>query len=283
MKSLAQTVLSFVLLAFAGAGVVTGVTGCAVVQRNTVAPVAPSTSVESKQQKPVQSFDNMEFALIKGGCFQMGDDSGSAPDNQKPRHEVCLSDYYLGKYEVTQGQWEEVMGSNPSSYVACGKTCPVDGVTYEMALNYIEVINKKTGKHYRLPTEAEWEFAAKDGINNERWAGTSNEAQLGEYVWYEKNSEYKPHPVGLKKPNKNGLYDMSGNIMEWCQDWYGEKYYSISPKTNPAGPLSGKERVMRGGAFGYSADLVMTTARSRDKVNVQDGTSGLRLAMPVNP
>lgn len=213
----------------------------------------------------------------------MGEESGSAPDNQKPRHDVCLSDFYLGKYEVTQGQWEEAMGSNPSSHAACGKNCPVDGVTYEMALNFIEVLNKKTGKNYRLPTEAEWEYAAKDGINNERWSGTSNEVQLGEYAWYEKNSEYKPHPVGQKMPNKNGLYDMSGNIMEWCQDWYDEKYYSISPKTNPAGPLTGEKRVLRGGAFGHSGDLVTTTARDRDKVNVQDGTSGLRLAMPAKP
>lgn len=283
MKSPARTILSLVLLASTGAAIATGITGCAAIQQNKVAPAVASATVEPKPQKLTQTSNDIEFALIKGGCFQMGEESGSAPDNQKPRHEVCLSDYYLGKYEVTQGQWEEVMGSNPTSYSACGKNCPVDGVTYLMAQDFIEILNKKSGKHYRLPTEAEWEFAAKDGNNNQRWAGISDEAQLGDYAWYEKNSEYKPHPVGLKKPNKNGLYDMSGNIMEWCQDWYGEKYYSISPKTNPAGPLTGEERVMRGGAFGYSGDLVTTTARNRDKVNVQDGTSGLRLAMPAKP
>ncbi|MDP2142491.1 MAG: formylglycine-generating enzyme family protein [Gammaproteobacteria bacterium] len=202
---------------------------------------APPLAMGDKGGSFTDSTTGMEMVSVKGGCYQMGESYNA--------HEVCLDDFYIGKYEVTQGQWKAVMGNNPSSFSSCGDNCPVEQVSWNDAQDFINKLNNKTGKNYRLPTEAEWEYAAKSGGKNEKYAGTSSESELGDYAWYEKNSGSKTHPVGQKKPNGLGIYDMSGNVWEWVNDWYDSDYYKNSPKSNPVGTSSGKEKVRRGGGW----------------------------------
>jgi len=189
----------------------------------------------------------MDFVFVQGGCYQMGDRFNV--NKNAALHQVCVSDFYLGKYEVTQGQWEKVMKTNPSSYKKCGPDCPVDGISWNNAQEFIKKLNALSGKQYRLPSEAEWEYAARSGGKEETWAGTSDETSLGEYAWFFKNSDQTTHRAGVKKPNGLGLYDMTGNVGEWCQDWYNATYYEVSPKDNPQGPENGEMRVMRGGSW----------------------------------
>jgi formylglycine-generating enzyme required for sulfatase activity len=168
-------------------------------------------------------------------------------------HEVCVDDFYIGKYEVTQAQWSAIRGNNPSYSSNCGDNCPVEQVSWNDIQEFIRELSQQTGKTYRLPTEAEWEYAAQSGGKSEKYAGTSSEAELGDYAWYDKNSGSKTHPVGQKKPNGLGIYDMTGNVWEWCSDWYDESYYKNSPKDNPQGPSNGSARVLRGGSwYGYA-------------------------------
>lgn len=189
----------------------------------------------------------IEMVFAKGGCYQMGDTFGDGNSDEKPVHKVCVDDFYIGRYEVTQGQWKAIMGRNLSYFKDCGDNCPVEQVSWNDIQNFINKLIQKTGKKYRLPTEAEWEYAARSRGKNEKWAGTSNESEIGDYAWYLSNSGSKTHPVGQKKPNGLGLYDMSGNVWEWCSDWYGKNYYGNSPKDNPTGPSGGQFRVLRGG------------------------------------
>ena len=220
----------------------------------------------------------MEFVFVKGGCFQMGDTFGDGYENEKPVHEVCVDDFYLGKNKVTQGQWQAVTGSNPSGFKECGNNCPVESVSWNDVQEFISRLNQRSGKRFRLPTEAEWEYAARSGGKGEKWSGTSNEWELGQYAWYDGNSGNRTHPVGEKRPNGLGLYDMSGNVWEWCSDWYGENYYQGSPRNNPEGPGSGQFRVLRGGSWYDDAGLVRAAVRSRGNPanrNAYDG--GFRL------
>jgi formylglycine-generating enzyme required for sulfatase activity len=208
------------------------------------------------------------FLFIKGGCYQMGDTFGDGESDEKPVHEVCVDDFYMEKYEVTQKEWVEVMGNNPSYFKGCDN-CPVEQVSWNDVQEYIRELNQKTGKRYRLPTEAEWEYAARSGGKREKWAGTSNVSELGSYAWY---TGSKTHPVGQKKPNGLGLYDMAGNVWEWVQDWYGDYYYGSSPKDNPEGPSNGRFRVLRGGSW----DKGPRGTRSADRYggNPDDRVSG---------
>ena len=191
----------------------------------------------------------MEFILVKGGCFLMGDQFGDGESHERPVHEVCLDSYYMGKYEVTQSQWLKIMKNNPSYFKKCGEACPVEGVTWTDVQAFLAELNSMSGLTYRLPTEAEWEYVARDRGKQEKWAGTSSEDKLGDYAWYDVNSGDKAHPVGQKKPNALGFYDMTGNAWEWTQDRYGENYYQTSPKDNPQGPEAGNTRVLRGGSW----------------------------------
>lgn len=188
----------------------------------------------------------MGFVFVKGGCYEMGDAFGDGQSDKKPVHNVCVSDFYMGKYEVTQGQWQTVMGSNPSNFKNCGANCPVEQVSWNDTQEFIGRLNGKTGKSYRLPTEAEWEYAARSGGKREKYAGGDD---LDRVAWYSSNSGSTTHSVGTKAANGLGLHDMSGNVWEWCQDWYGEKFYGESPKDNPRGPSSGQYRVLRGGSW----------------------------------
>jgi formylglycine-generating enzyme required for sulfatase activity len=189
----------------------------------------------------------IEMVRVTGGCFQMGDTFGDGRDDEKPIHEVCVSDFYIGRYEVTQVQWQAVMGNNPSSFK--GDRRPVDSVSWEDAEAFIAKLNRMTGRRYRLPTEAEWEYAARSGGRKEKWAGTSDKSQLGDYAWDGDNSGEETHVVGTKRPNELGLYDMSGNVREWVEDRYGDVWYEESPRDNPRGPQKGSARVLRGGSW----------------------------------
>jgi formylglycine-generating enzyme required for sulfatase activity len=181
-------------------------------------------------------------------------------DDEKPAHKVKVSDFYIGRYEVTQKEWVATMGDNPSYFKDCDN-CPVEQVSWDDVQLYIQKLNKKTGKNYRLPTEAEWEYAARQGGEKVLMGNGKNKADPSEINFngsdsYKKSysvvGEYrvKTIPVGsLQSPNKLGLHDMSGNVYEWCSDWYGSDYYKNSSATNPQGPASGSARVLRGGSW----------------------------------
>lgn len=193
----------------------------------------------------------MEFVIVPSGSFMMGEDKNfeDASNYETPRHSVMISkEFYMGKYEVTQEHWVTVMGNNPSRFK--GKTNPVEWVSWDNVQEFIKKLNaKEGGDKYRLPTEAEWEYAARAGSTGKYCFG-DEEWELGEYAWYGENwGSGKTYPVGQKKPNAWGLYDMHGNVWEWCQDWYGDEYYSSSPGTDPKGPASGSARVYRGGGW----------------------------------
>ena len=184
---------------------------------------------------------------VEGSTFTMGatpEQGNDAYEYERPAHQVTLSDYYIGRYEVTQKEWQAVMGDNPSKFY--GDNLPVDYVSWNDCQDFINKLNQLTGLKFRLPTEAEWEFAARGGKQSKsyKYSGSDNAKNI---AWYEKNSGSKPHQVGTKEPNELGIYDMSGNVGEWCGDWYGR--YSSSAQTNPTGPSSGSARVLRGGSW----------------------------------
>ena len=206
--------------------------------------------------------DGMVF--VKGGTFSMGSPSTEADrGSDETQHQVTLSDFYIGKYEVTQKQWRDVMGSDPSNFKNC-EQCPVEQVSWTDAQEFIKKLNQQTGKTYRLPTEAEWEYAARGGANTKRYlyAGVTELASLDKYANFcDNNCEYNwktasandgyksTSPVGKFLPNELGLHDMSGNVYEWCSDWYSSDYYKSSPSKDPTGPSSGSDRVIRGGSW----------------------------------
>jgi len=220
----------------------------------------------------------MELVFVKGGCYQMGDTFGEGGSDEKPVHEVCVSDFYIGKYEVTQGEWEKVMGSNPSKFKK-GPRYPVEMVSWRDVQEFMRKLNLQGGRKYRLPTEAEWEYAARSGGKKERFAGTSDILQFGTVAWYSGNSGGSTHPVGEKAPNGLGLYDMNGNVWEWCSDWYEGNYYATSPKADPQGPPDGGYPVLRGGS--WFTEGVLLYFRTSFRVSVYPGsrdyTNGFRV------
>ena len=239
----------------------------------------------------------VEFKMIKveGGTFSMGatsEQSSDAFDYEKPVHSVTLSDYYIGETEVTQELWEAVMGSNPS-YFEGNDQRPVERVSWTDCQEFINKLNRLTGKKFRLPTEAEWEYAARGGKYSRgyKYSGSNN---ADEVAWYWRNSgdEYlsgewdkdriienncKTHPVKTKKANELGLYDMSGNVGEWCNDRYG--YYQSNSQTNPTGPSEGESRVLRGGGWCYFDMGVRVSRRDYLTPGYRHIIIGLRLAL----
>lgn len=214
------------------------------------------------------SSDNM--VLIKGGCFEMGDAYGDGDLDEKRIRRVCVGDFYLSKFEVTQREWKTVMGESPSKFSSCGANCPVEHVSWEDVQKYF----KKIGA--RLPTEAEWEYAARGAEQSYRWAGTNVEASLEDYAWHDANSDKSTHPVGQKQPNEFGLYDMSGNVWEWVSDWYGS--YSTRDENFPTGSRMGTHRVMRGGSWDENSMGIRATKRNRALPERRDDTIGFRCA-----
>jgi formylglycine-generating enzyme required for sulfatase activity len=197
---------------------------------------------------------------VKGGSFLMGasmEQINAAHDNEYPLHNVTLNDYYIGQTEVTQELWQAVMGSVPGSFK--NSKYPVSGVSWLECQQFITKLNEMTGEHFRLPTEAEWEYAARGGSGSmsRLYSGSDN---LDNVAWYSGNSRSMPHVVATKYPNQLALYDMSGNAMEWCSDWYGS--YSSDALTNPTGPAEGTQRVCRGGGWGYGSDLCRVSCRN---------------------
>ena len=185
------------------------------------------------------------MVAIEGGSFMMGSNN-DGDIFEKPVHRVTVSDFYMGKTEVTQALWKAVMGNNPSRFK--GDNLPVEQVSWDDVQEFIKKLNRLTRKKYRLPTEAEWEYAAGGGSTNRtKWAGTDVESSVANYAWYDSNSGSQTHEVATKLPNSLGLYDMSGSVWEWCNDWYGE--YSSNDQVNPDGAPSDTDRVRRGGSW----------------------------------
>lgn len=217
-----------------------------------------------------------DMVFVKGGCFDMGNTFGDADMAERPVHTVCVNDFYIGRFEVTQRQWIEVMGTNPSKFNGCDD-CPVERVSWHDAQLFIRRLSYMDGNKYRLPTEAEWEYAARSGGKKEKYAGMSSDNALGRYAWYYGNADHKTHPVGRKKPNGLGLYDMTGNVWEWTSDWYDESYYRVSPRDNPQGAYSGAYRVLRGGSWSNYRWYTRASIRDGFNPSVRYAYYGFRL------
>ena len=214
---------------------------------------------------------------VEGSTFTMGatpEQGNDAYEYERPAHQVTLSDYYIGRYEVTQKEWQAVMGDNPSKFY--GDNLPVDYVSWNDCQDFINKLNQLTGLKFRLPTEAEWEFAARGGKQSKgyKYSGSDN---IGDVAWYYENSGSKTHQVGTKEPNELGIYDMSGNVGEWCGDWYGR--YSSSAQTNPTGPSSGSGRVLRGGGWSRDAGYCRVSDRSLINPSIRGNFSGFRVVL----
>ncbi len=224
----------------------------------------------------------MQMVLVKGGTFMMGANPEQGDDyfkDDKPIHEVTLSDFYIGKFLVTQKEWEEIMGDNPSHFK--GDDLPVENVSWNDVQDFITKLNQKTGKTYQLPTEAEWEYAARGGLSNKRhkYAGHNN---IDCVAWYGDTSEGTTQPIGLKRANELGIYDMSGNVWEWCEDdWHDN--YSGAPSTNQAWIDTPRAayRVIRGGSWLNNAQFCSVSVRSNFTPSHRDNALGFRLAMSV--
>jgi|GEM_PF-555864 len=214
---------------------------------------------------------NMEFVWVPGGCFQMGSNDGDS--DEKPVHKVCVDGFWIGKYEVTQGQWQRLMGNNPSHFKK-GDDYPVEKVYWNDVQKFIRKLNSHGNGNFRLPTEAEWEYACRSGGKNEKYSGGED---VDRVAWYMSNSVSSTHRVGTKAPNGLGLYDMSGNVWEWCQHWYGKDYYSQSPRNNPQGPSGGSWRVFRGGSWSGGPRYVRCALRNGRDPGIRRDDLGFRL------
>lgn len=260
-------------------------------------PVTPLVSGERPASasvslpEPIRELE-LNMVRIAGGSFMMGCNSegeNSCYDDEKPLHQITLSGFSISKYEVTQGQWEAVMGTSVADqrdkvntrYPLRGEgpQYPMYYVSWEEVQEFIQKLNRVTGGNYRLPTEAEWEYAAAGGsmAQDHLYAGGHTLKAVG---WFDENSEGATAPVGLKSPNELGLYDMSGNVWEWCSDWYSADYYSHCPAENPPGERNGKYRVRRGGSWNDSARSCRVTSRRSSKPDMRYGNLGFRLVAP---
>ena len=221
---------------------------------------------------------SFEMVRVEGGTFRMGattEQEDDADSDEKPVHSVTLSSYYIGKTEVTQALWQAVMGSTPLDIQ--GDDRPVELVSWNDCQEFIQKLNRLTGRNFRLPTEAEWEFACRGG-NNSRGYKYSGSNNLGNVAWYDANSGGQTHPVGTKAPNELGIYDMSGNVWEWCNDWFAD--YSANSQSDPIGPQSGSDRVSRGGGSTNSDCECRSSVRNADGDPTDCSYDlGLRLAL----
>jgi formylglycine-generating enzyme required for sulfatase activity len=218
----------------------------------------------------------MTLVLVPAGSFSMGSESHEYDKDEKPAHGVTLTKpFYLGKYEVTQEQWQAVMGSNPSNFK--GEKLPVEQVSWNDCQEFLKKLQGKfPGLKFSLPTESQWEYACRAGSKTEYGFG-DDAGRLGDHAWYGANSDSTTHDVGGKEPNAWGLYDMHGNVWEWCADWYGG--YSAGTRKDPTGPSSGTVRVLRGSSWdGYDYDL-RSASRLRDTPDGRDDSCGFRVAV----
>ncbi len=222
--------------------------------------------------------EGVQFTMIpvEGGMFKMGAISNF--QRERPVHQVMLSSFLIGQTEVTQELWEAVMGKNPSEFE--GSKLPVENVSWNDCQTFITKLNSMTGQQFRLPTEAEWEYAAKGGNQSKGYKYSGSDI-IGKVAWYKDNSDDKTHEVATKAPNELGIYDMSGNVYEWCQDWYASDYYSSSPTNNPTGPSSGSNRVDRGGGWGSEAGYCRVAFRGYYPPDGCDRIHGLGLRLAL--
>lgn len=218
--------------------------------------------------------DQMEFIQVPGGCFEMGTNGGEK--HEKPVHQVCLDSFAIAKFEVTQGQWQAVMGHNPSRFSSCGADCPVEQVSWNDVQEFIRALNAKNQGVYRLPTEAEWEYACRSAGKNEEYGVGINEENLHRVAWYKDISAQQTHAVGTKEPNTLGIYDMNGNVWEWVQDTFATPYDTSLNAKNPL-HQSGTERVLRGGSWDGKARYVRCHIRNRNLPDRRDWRLGVRL------
>ena len=236
----------------------------------------------------VEEFAGIEFVWIPPGTFEMG--SALRPEetqkryggmaalyrNEHPQHSVTITKgFWMSRYEVTRAQWESVTSNNPSQFKGPGR--PVDSVMWVDCHEYLDSLNRTTGESFRLPTEAEWEYACRVGTTTEFYFGDSI-SRLKDYAWYKDNSNGETHPVGLKKPNGWGLHDMYGNVSEWCQDYADNGYYANSPREDPKGPASGTDRIYRGGNWEGLVSWCRSAWRFGASPNYQ-GTAASRCGM----
>jgi formylglycine-generating enzyme required for sulfatase activity len=221
----------------------------------------------------------MELIRLPAGSFVMGGDwdAEQADENELPQHEVTFKQpFYIGRTPVTQSQWEAVMGTNPSEFR--GEDHPVETVSYEDAAAFLARLNaSEDSPGYRLPTEAEWEYAARAGTASTYCFGPQT-VRLTEYAWFQKNSGRSTQPVGRLAANAWGLYDMHGNVHEWCADWFDRNYYARSPRENPRGPRKGVARCLRGGDWGSEAWYCRCAIRSLSAPSRRSPRVGVRIA-----
>ena len=250
-------------------------------KKRTVTPKrGAKTSSSSASPNKSQIIDNLisNMVNVDGGTFTMGatpEQSSEAKSDEYPTHQVTLSSFCIGRYEVTQEEWKAVMGSNPSKFK--GAKRPVEMVSWDDCQTFISKLNALTGKNFRLPTEAEWEFAARGG-NSSRgyiYAGSNDIDSVAVYG----DTKGQTFEVGSKQPNELGLYDMTGNVWEWCSDWYDENYYKSSPQSNPQGAAYGSNRVLRSGWWFFSSRSCRVSHRSYSAPDTRSRNLGFRLAL----
>lgn len=246
-------------------------------ERNIDESIVSGTPADSaiEKNKNFRVLELLHMVEVKGGTFMMGHNG----KNNDAKHEVTLSGFYIGKFEVTQKLWSLVMDSNPSMYK--GDMLPVDNVSYDDIQVFLKKVRHLTGKEYRLPTEAEWEYVARGGNYGNEYEYSGGDI-ISEVAWYDDNANGKTHMVGAKSPNELGVYDMTGNVSEWCYDWYDEGYYNRSEKVNPLGPDFGITRVIRGGSFNYTRKNCRVYIRSNSIPSYRHVTYGFRLALSKN-
>jgi formylglycine-generating enzyme required for sulfatase activity len=222
---------------------------------------------------PIINSIGMKLMPIPAGNFTMGLNRGAINDGEKLRHEVTLSHpFYIACTQVTQAQFQAVMGKNPSKFP--GEDRPVENVSWLQAQAFCEKLSDRERKKYHLPTEAEWEYACRAGSDSDA------RVKLDTIAWFQDNSGDTTHPVGKKLPNAWGLFDMRGNVLEWCQDWYGE--YTISNVVDPVGPTAGLGRVLRGGCWGLIAEMCTSTGRLMNRPENHGGSLGFRVVLDTN-
>ncbi len=241
------------------------------------------STIMQKENLTIQIPDGptIELVYVQGSTFIMGSDNQEASDREKPAHQVKLSDYYIGKYPVTQEIWQAVTGKNPSHFQ--GKNRPVEQVSWNDTQEFLKKLKHVTEKGFRLPTEAEWEFAARGGIYSQgyTYAGSDRLKQVG---WYRENNNDKTHKIGQLLANELGIHDMSGNVYEWCQDWFSDKYYEECHKRgvmkNPQGPDKSTLRVLRGGSWIDDPVRCRSVYRIGDDPELSYRPIGFRLVLP---
>lgn len=252
-------------------------------QNKNFAGVKARRTVLTKEeaQKETVNFLLSNAVLIKGGSFTMG--NNRAPARDEAEHSVTLGPFYFSKFEVTQHQWQSIMGYNPSVNKGC-ETCPVENVSWEEAMRFVRRLDSLSNRKFRLPTEAEWEYVARTGGKDEIDKAGGQEAYIKKTAWYFSNAQSKPHPVGRREPNAAGIYDMTGNVSEWCLDWYSPGFYKVErSRLNPAGPTAGKEKVIRGGNFkDYVGDRFRPSFRNKRTPASKSNEVGFRVVLSLS-